>query len=383
MERFIAKWKGVVGQEDLDEFETGKGELYQLCPQGREYMETWHWKNERLFAVCYTKVYTTLGLRGTSRVESFNSALKGMFGVSSKTDLETLFTTLQYASIEVDRLALRVAATHATRVPPAGDGRTIDQEIHPHLTYYAGAMVKQQFALQHNYHVEQKTVAGCNSKWSVWDRRPISGTAEKPREVQVGDDYMMCSCCFTVTYLLPCRHVLALNLHLFQIAFRHAQVGRRWLRYHRVAPSAQLPAQQPHLPLPPAAAPSFLTSNLGSTALPGRSARYGQLMGYCNTICNRATEYKEAFFPMLRRLQALAAEAEALTSLTGEALALASPASSPSAAPVMTELHPSVAPEQLQLPEHRRKQPGREKQSRQRSQVETTKKKAKISASQQ
>lgn len=386
LEEFITSWKRVVGEEDLQAFDRGKEQLYLLCPQARSYMERHHWINEQLFALCYTKYVTTFGIRGTSRVEGFNSQLKGMFGVKSTTSLEILFDSLQYAASQVERNALRVATLHANRHPPTGDGRTIAQETHPHLSYYAGELVRREFELQHNYQAEQKTVGERDNVWIVWERRVTSAEPEKRREVQVGDDYMRCSCCFPVTYLLPCRHVLAVNLLLFRTAFRPTQVGKRWLRYHRTAPSAPIPvAQHPYL-LPPASSPSLLTALTQHAAFPLRSARYGQLWGYCQTICNQASEFKDAFFPTLKKVQELVAFVEGLTSSTGHALVQNSPSSTSSTelpAPALTEMHPSISPEQLTLPEHRKKQPGREKQSREKGKGEKAAKRQRVSASQQ
>ena len=34
--------------------------------------------------------------------------------------------------------------------------------------------------------------------------------------------------------------------------------------------------------------------------MPSRAARYGQLMGFCTTVCTRAAEYKEIFHLVLK-----------------------------------------------------------------------------------
>jgi hypothetical protein len=56
----------------------------------------------------------------------------------------------------------------------------------------------------------------------------------------------------------------------------------------------------------PSAPPSYLPTLVQAPAMPARHARYGQLMGFCMTICTRGAEYKHMFYETLRHLEALA-----------------------------------------------------------------------------
>jgi hypothetical protein len=259
--------------------------------------------------------------------------------------------------------------------------------------------VKEQFAVQHHYQCEQKTVAGVESIWYVFDGRH-EGTADR-RSVHVRDTVMVCSCCFPITYLLPCRHVLRLNLQLYKAAFRSGQVGKRWLRYFKPQPSA--PADLTLRAAVPDGDPvdNLIPADLESFVQPGlelsRRGRYGQLMGYCQTICSIGSEHKTVFFDALKDVQALVRRLEAATaeSAFGSAAQLSpatssprptivssssssSPAvSSPSASSALSSssssslaaadavlgpevgMHPTVAINQLTIPPHRKKQLGR------------------------
>jgi MULE transposase domain len=384
LEEFITMWKDVIAEETEVGFATAKANLHRLFPAACTYLERNHWSNERQFAECYLMGITTLGVRSTQRVESWNALLKGMLGINSATSLSVLFQALQFSASEVDRRAVKHAAEEAARRPQPLYHRSFDQEIHPHLTHYAATKVKHQFDLQHNYQHEPKALAGADTVWYVWDARPMEERPEAKREVRAKEDFMECTCGFPKTHLLPCRHVLAINLRLYRAAFQRRQVGQRWLKYYKPPPATPLDISEPPLsPLPlPSAVPNFNPALVQAGTLPARNARYGQLMGYCTTICTRAAEYKDIFHTALNKVETLSKWVEAATSATGLATV---PSSAPSAAspPALTDLHPSVGIEQLSLPEHRKKQKGRVGQRRQLGAAEKEDgKKAKLTASQ-
>ena len=218
----------------------------------------------------------------------------------------------------------------------------------------------------------------------------MQGTTEARREVHARDDVMRCSCCWPITYLLPCRHVLALNLVLFSTPFMRCQVGQRWLRAFMPPPEAPSSLTTvPEVPLP-TSIPSYLPSSSSpGPGLPTRVARHGQLMGYCATICTRAADYKDIFFTVLTQVEALAQWVEAQTSGTGVA---AAPAHAPFRPPVqlssdsVERMHPSVGADQLVFPEARKKRKGRRAEARQEGKGERAQKQARkktaISASQ-
>ena len=94
MEDFVTQWRAVVNMEEMEDFQRGKAILHGAYPAAVDYLEQYHWINEDKFAECIIKQYTTLGIRSTSRVEGWNSKLKGMFQVRGVTSLRVLFDTL-------------------------------------------------------------------------------------------------------------------------------------------------------------------------------------------------------------------------------------------------------------------------------------------------
>jgi hypothetical protein len=391
LEEFITAWKGVVHEESENRFVTAKANLHRSFPAAVPYLEKWHWPHERQFAECYLAGITTLGLRSTGRVESWNALLKGVLAVNSSTSLSVLFQSLQFSASEVDRRAVRRAAEEAARVAKPIYRRTVEAETRPHLTHYAVTKLLHQFELQHNYHHEPKAYAGADTVWYVWDARPVEDKPEEKREVRAKEDFMHCSCGYPTTHLLPCRHVLHINLHLYSYAFQRRQVGLRWIKYYKPLSLAPITKCEPPLPLP-TAIPSFNSALVQAGTLPARQARHGTLMGYCSTICTRAAEYTDIYHEALRKVEELARWVEAQTSKTG--LDIVTPPSPSSSSPSSSSpfsstaepgpsLHASVAIEQVAVPEHRKKPKGRPAESRQKGVAERADgKKAKLSLSQ-
>jgi hypothetical protein len=404
LEEFITAWKAVVHEESENLFVTAKASLHRSFPAAVPYLEKWHWPHERQFAECYLSDITTLGLRSTARVESWNSLLKGMLAVNSSTALSVLFQSLQFSASEVDRRAVKRAAEEAARVSKPIYRRTVEAEASPHLTHYALTKLMHQFELQHNYLHEPKVYGGSDTVWYVWDARPVEDKPEEKREVRVKEDFMHCSCGYPTTHLLPCRHVLHINLRLFNYAFQRRQIGLRWIKYHMPLSIASTGASEPPLPLPagPAAIPSFNPALVQAGTMPARLARHGTLMGYCSTICTRAAEYTDIYHEALGMVEYVSRWVEAKTSKTGLDIvrpaafsgyspssssspsSSASPSSSVAAAvQAGPALHASVGIEQVAVPEHRKKQKGRPAESRQKGVAERAEgKKVKLSASQ-
>jgi hypothetical protein len=389
LEEFIAAWKDVIHAETLATFTQAKEKLHITFPAAVPYLEKNHWPHAEQFVECYISDVTTFGIRSTSRVESWNAMLKGALNINSTTALPFLFQALQFAASEHDRRKLKTAATEAARMPSQPRKRTFAEEVSPHLTYYAQQKVQLQFELQHNYKFEQNTAALPQVVYYVWDNRPITSTAtpEERREVVARDDCMRCSCNFPVTHLLPCRHVLTMNLFLYGAAFNRGQVGQRWLRYYKPVAATQQSSSYPIGPppaLPTEPIPSFLSTSHLHAAMPARQARYGQIMGFALTICTRAAEYPHLWHSALTWMERGAKWAEDITSVP---MSAAPPPSIPSsssaeAPPRLSALHPTVAVEKLTLPRHKQKQAGRPNESRQIGQAEKAGKKQRLTASQ-
>jgi hypothetical protein len=376
IELFITQWKSVVNEEDVEDFDSGKRLLANRCPLAQLYFTDNHWTNETLFALCFVKHYTTLGQRSTQRVEGLNGVLKGMLQVRSSTALQSLFQTLQFASSEADRQAVANAAMHAARHPKPVNARTVEGDVHPHLTFYALTKVKQQFDVSHNYHVAQLTVAGTASTWTVWDRQSAvvsPGRVEKRREVQARDDFMRCSCCWPTMHQLPCRHVIALNLHLFNQPFMVGQVGKRWLRAHRPRPETYPTIEDLHARAQSesdskSAVPSSLISSTVPAPVFSSRGRAGQVLGYSQNLAARVGEYQEIFPTIISHVRALSHWADAQTAAiesgrSKELLPLPLP-TGPSG------MHPTIEPGDVQFPKRRRGKPGTPSESRKKSRGE-------------
>ncbi len=187
---------------------------------------------------------------------------------------------------------------------------------------------------------------------------------------------MECTCGFPASMQLPCRHVMALNLNLFHHAFRPGQVGKRWLKYYKPPPSTPL-RQLPPEPLP-STVPNFISSLEQSGTEPRRQARFGQLMGYCMTICTRGADYSAVFNSAYEKVSGLAHWIEVETSVTRPAAGQRAPSSSPSVPSALS----SVAIDDMQLPQHKKKQKGRAGEKRAVGAAEQAAKRGKISASQ-
>jgi hypothetical protein len=301
-----------------------------------------------------------------------------MLEVSSSTSLAILFQSLQFAANEVDRRAVTKAVEDAARRPVQRKPGCFEEEIRPHLTYYAATRVKMQFDLQHNYESAIKQMAGDDTEYYVWDRRAaVVGQPEEKREVQVKVGSMRCSCGFPQTHLLPCRHVLVINLRLYRTPFQHQQVGQRWLKYYRPLPSSPINLSDEPPPVQPSAISSQNTALVQAGTAPDRRARYGQIMGYCLTICTRAADFKHLFHTALAKVEDVARWIEAATTATGlSSMPLRLTMSSASAALTGGQ-------EQVVLPSHLQKQKGKQAEKRQKGAAEKEQgKKAKLSASQ-
>jgi len=293
-----------------------------------------------------------------------------MLDVSSRTALSVLFSTLRYAMSDKDATTHRKALNDAARRPAVTRARTIDADTAPHLTYYAQGIVKTQASLAANYKYEMVQAAN-PAIYNVVDRRPAGD--ERVRIVTIEEASMHCSCGFPLTYLLPCRHVLVVNNHMYNAEFRVAQVGKRWLRAHMPAIREQSVSTSSLPPLD-VSVPSFVSSvAVPSKNLPSRGAQYATIMGWCNTMASVAVDTTGLYSYFAGKVRALCQEAEALASqpsaIRSERLttSVASTSSSSSAQP---ELHPLVEIDQMQIPPHRAPKRGRTSNKRQKSAVE-------------
>jgi hypothetical protein len=308
-----------------------------------------------------------------------------MLQINSTTPLSVLFQSLQYASSEVDRRSLKKSLVESARLPLKPHLATLEAATAPHLTYYAQEMVQQQMAHQHIYQCTLVTSAGARSEHHVWDGRGSQVLCPEKRVVVAAQDYMQCSCNYPAVYLLPCRHVLALNVHLHRRPFWHGQVGQRWLRYHKplimgtgdkdgltgpARPLFEGPIEMPNTSLQQAA------PTLNS------QSRFGMLHGYSMTICTRGAEFRDIFPSALSKMQEMARWIESVTSVPDKESAPSKPGAAPLIGPApLSNLHPTVPISYMHLPTHKVRQPGRTKEKRQEASYEKAAKKVRMSLS--
>jgi hypothetical protein len=221
---FLRQWKDAASKEEEVEFQVAQGELHSAYPALTDYLTEHIWPNGDAFLQCRTKSSTTLGVLSTQRVESFNSVLKTHFAVGSRTPLVNLFGILQYAAMKADRVTIAemqrqdlVAAQHAR----TGAFADIVGVV---LSRWAADKVREQYDFIHSFDHEPDAPCKPTKVWST------TAATRREREVFVDQCTMKCSCGFPITYLLPCRHVLYLNLVIHRRPFIVEQVGQRWLR---------------------------------------------------------------------------------------------------------------------------------------------------------
>jgi hypothetical protein len=383
MEVCVREWETAACRETEEEFKTAIAALKSNYPAIQQYM-TDTFPDGHYYADFALNHITTLGSRTTARVESWNSTLKGMLEVDSRTALSVLFESLRYALSDKDIRASKKALDDAARRPPTTTARTIDAETAPHLTYFAQGVVKTQASLVANYRFDMVQAAN-PAIFNVFDRRPAG--EEKARQVTITDTSMQCTCGFPRAYLLPCRHVLVVNNHIYNTQFRVSQVGKRWLRAHMPAVRDQS-AHVSHQPPPPldVSVPSFSsTVPTASTNLPARGQRYSNIMGWCGEIASIAGENRELYSHIEKKVIALSNEVRTLVSqpaVPRDERHIASAAVSPASPSELSELHPSVAVGQMQMGPHRKRKRGKPSERRQQGAVELAARRMPLTASQ-
>jgi hypothetical protein len=385
---FLGDWKNVAAKETTEEHLSARAELHKSYPAAVPYLEKNIWKNDEMFAACYTKRWCTLGVLSTQRVEGMNAKLKGMLHVNSKTALSSLFQTLEYAASEIDLAAVRKMEELDREQQKEAYVDTFSARIRPHLTRYAQGKVQEQFDLMHNYRavwnaeLRQWHVQKFRDEEAIGVRRTTRAEQARPAE---------CSCFFPAIHQLPCRHVMCLNQALMLYPFQRTQVAARWLRSYR-PPQRYLERSSSSVSssssaVQPETQPSYLPTQVLRAKVPSQKRRYGELKGVAERLVACGADNPEIYFQTLAKLQELcrwveaaAAGVTAVTFASGPAAASSvsgQPASSTAAASdpqisSLTTLHPTLSIEETKEPSRPRKKRGREQERRFRSQGEET-----------
>ena len=302
-----------------------------------------------------------------------NAKLKGMLRVNCKTPLPHLFETLEYAASEIDRKAVISMQELDAQFQRQAYKETFPALIHPHISRYAQKMVQEQFNLSHNYRVFREVKDGVNI---FHVQRPARNDTK--RVVKATMDTIECSCCFPATYLLPCRHVICLNLELMLTPFLPTQVGKRWLRSYKpprdykfillTPPPLESSSLSPSLP-------SFLSNAMQAGPRLTRKHRWGELTGIFKTAADRGADDAEAYSDILqwskellrRILDRTSAPASAPLNIQGEQQ---QQPQQPEALTRLTSLHPSLTIGEARAPPKPKKKRHREEEKRRPSQGE-------------
>ena len=226
---FLVQWKEAALMEEEADFQAAKVRLHTQYPMAIEYLTDCIWPNEDAFLACRTKASTTLGILSTQRVEGLNSTLKHSFQVGSKTALVSLFSILEHAAEKKDRDAVQEMHKQDLLDAVRSAGVSFMDSVTPHISHWAAKKVRTEFEYIINYTCD-RGVLGAPFNVGLTQQARDRGAVEVTRQVHVNEGVMKCSCCFPITFLLPCRHVLYLNTVVFKMAFRVDQVGQRWLR---------------------------------------------------------------------------------------------------------------------------------------------------------
>jgi hypothetical protein len=367
----VEQWKAAAHCTTDSDFNNAIAALTAEYPRIQPYI-TSTFPDAHTYADYVLNHINTLGIRSTARVESWNATLKGMLEVNSRTPLTVLFETLRYAVSDKDARAARTALEDAARRLPVSQARTVEAEMSPHITYYAQNIVSAQARLTLNYKYNMVQAAN-PAVFEVHDRR--ESVRELVRIVTVTDSSMHCTCGFPTTYLLPCRHVLVINSHIFATPFRPSQVGQRWLRAYMPGISAPTALDfSPHLDAADDV-PAFSSAVASSSIdMPGRGARVGQIGGWCSTIVSIAGAHAHLYSYIARKVEGLCREFEALVSqpaVSGTGKRTKPNSANAALFSTSSPLHPTVNVEDMQMPAHRKRQRGSAKDKRQRSVVET------------
>jgi hypothetical protein len=274
-------------EPSLGRFEKKWKQMLKEHPASAAYMTEHLWPIREQWASCWTNAYCTIGANSTQRVESLNALVKRF--VRPTFPVKDLFLLLHDISL---RQAQAVVESVAKDGMLRGEFENpVYDDARVHLTRQAAALLHREGVYRENY-VCQYLLCRPNIKWTedINDQTPRAGllfdlhcgvdftvnssvdsavdaslqspidstvdsavdprlrrggwlvviargrldkagtTTHLPHWVVVTPDGATCSGChFTARYLLPCRHILAVNLKLWPgRAFQSVQCHRRW-----------------------------------------------------------------------------------------------------------------------------------------------------------
>jgi hypothetical protein len=299
-EQFIEQWTSIVNQSMTEEqFVHAKEKLTSDFPEANDYMKDNIWPNEKQFAYCFTRKVTTLGMRSTQRVEGKNAKLKGPLGLDSSTDVVTTIEKLITCVTEEEQ---RKIDAYRVKQPNQHSLSAWYWQCKAICTPWAYSWIRKEAELDQNYHVEgpngfaqyivqpadhvkSEYFEGLNQLSADQKQKlhsKIAATMDGSTEVKVTDDEderkssssndesddpalqrlailfvimhepvqlvtdihratVNCTCGETTRMLLPCRHVIAVNMKVKKQRFDANQIVPRWRRDYMINPTTKQP----------------------------------------------------------------------------------------------------------------------------------------------
>jgi DNA-binding phage protein len=320
VESYIADWILVVCLErDETKFIEQKKRLATKYPASVDYMNKNIWTIEQSFAYCFTHSMTTLGIKSTQRIESFNAKVRHSLQLDSATEVRVGIPRIVQSVDDTSRAAIEAWRKLKEKPMTVDQMGSWDNELIVHCTPMAEAWIRREHEFSDNYsaffnqHSKEWTVQISQQvrerytaiftqydqetrEWllkSAQEYRLIKLTTESDQEEKkqvetkwtkdhqmffffyalidepiraVGElesDKVSCSCGSVNQMLLPCRHVVAANRAMQpNQPFRIEQIIARWK--HTFMPSVDSfdEAKQMRSPSELQALPEFKLSQL-------------------------------------------------------------------------------------------------------------------------
>ncbi|MGH7240017.1 MAG: transposase [Candidatus Saccharimonadales bacterium] len=241
--QLIEQWQNVIYEPDPQTHMQLRKRLHDNYPAAVSYLEKNIWPNAELFVNACTRQYLTLGMYSTQRVESMHASLKKLFDLRSTTDINSLFTALEQASIRQQDRTVEDALKQQIQTQQSLNRKALYTRVSLVCSPYISNLICDEWDSAGSYTVkvsrnetnlcmEAEVTATSNQSSSP----STSSTAcYSPRTVFVRKDMCSCTCMFPTYMLLPCRHVLLVNQHAFGSNWQSDQVAVRWNINHMSA----------------------------------------------------------------------------------------------------------------------------------------------------
>ena len=229
LEKFVEAWKSVIASETVDIFNTAKDYLHSTYdePGLKEYLIKEIWSKKERFVLCYIGKFLTFGVHSTQLAESSNNKLKKYLQVRHTTPVQVLFERLRFATEESDRKNVAELEKGWNEYQLRADATHNRTKLRRLFTLYVTNVIMDQFQRIDSYACQPTAVA--NEYCVKGERHSKLKTVEQQLVVVTGNS-MSCTCNFPSMMLIPCVHVMKVNVsyHEKKQAIIMEQIGVRW-----------------------------------------------------------------------------------------------------------------------------------------------------------